>query len=243
MEKFRLLRADEIEVRIKQVAKFGAVALLYKTARTDMDMLDEVVGPENWRKEYREIKGNLYCTLYIRCGDEWVGKEDCGIESRDSGDGNEKKGEASDAFKRAGFCWGIGRELYTAPFICIDLPRKEDDWNGKKIWRLEKNAYLTVSEILYDAARRIAKLVIQNGNKPVYVFPSTAVPAFDAHVDTPEEAALRDEIIQIGVDKGGDRARAVAFAEKLFGNKIPFDNMNMNMLRTVKMKLEAVNAG
>ena len=96
---------------------------------------------------------------------------------------------------------------------------------------------------MYDAARRITKLVIQNGSNPVYVFPSTAVPASDAHVDTPEEAALRDEIIQIGVDKGGDRARTVAFAEKLFGNKIPFDNMNMNMLRTVKMKLEAVNAG
>jgi hypothetical protein len=29
------------------------------------------------------------------------------------------KGEASDAFKRACFKWGLGRELYTAPFIWV----------------------------------------------------------------------------------------------------------------------------
>ena len=30
-----------------------------------------------------------------------------------------EKGEASDAFKRSCFKWGIGIELYTAPFIWI----------------------------------------------------------------------------------------------------------------------------
>ena len=63
--KFRTLRADEIEVKVKQIKSTGFVALLYKTARTDMDMLDETVGPENWQCEYETIKENLYCKIGI----------------------------------------------------------------------------------------------------------------------------------------------------------------------------------
>lgn len=241
---FRVLRADEIEVRVKQVAAYGAVALLYKTARTDMDMLDETVKPENWRNDYRDIKGNLYCTIYIHCGDNgWVGKEDCGIESREDDEGNQKKGEASDAFKRAGFRWGIGRELYTAPYILVDLPREEYEWGNKKYWRLKKAVRLFVSEIEYDENRRITKLVINDKNGPVYTYPQGAMPAAEERKPTPQEIDLRAEIVQIGIDKGGDKERTIAFAERCFGGKVPFDNMNVNMLRTVKMKLEAVNVG
>ena len=118
---FRLLNADEIEVKVKQVTEKGAVALLYKTARTDMALLDETVGAENWQTDYREIKGNMYCGIGIWFDSErgYVWKWNCGTESREDGEGNEKKGEASDAFKRAGTLWGIGRELYTAPFIFL----------------------------------------------------------------------------------------------------------------------------
>ena len=119
---FRPLRADEIEVKVKQVKENKIVALLYKTARTDMDLLDEVVGAENWDCDYREIKGNLYCGIGVVMYDDIaqkIVKWDCGIESREDEEGNEKKGEASDAFKRAGFKWGIGRELYTSPLIEI----------------------------------------------------------------------------------------------------------------------------
>ncbi len=120
MIKFRPLTKDEIEVKVKMVKENGLVALLYKTARTDMDLLDETVGPENWECHYSEIKGNLYCGISVLVdGTRNVTKWDCGIESREDEEGNEKKGEASDAFKRAGFKWGIGRELYTSPFIWI----------------------------------------------------------------------------------------------------------------------------
>lgn len=109
MERFRLLTADDIEVKVKKVQANGAVLLLYKTARTDMDILDESVGAENWTDDYKEIKGNLYCaiSIYEKEKGQWISKWDCGIESREDGDGNEKKGEASDAFKRAGFRWGM----------------------------------------------------------------------------------------------------------------------------------------
>lgn len=148
MEKFRLLTAGDIEVKVKKVTAKGAVLLLYKTARTDMDLLDEAVGAENWECDYREVKGNLYCGIGIRKDEAspFVWKWDCGIESREDDEGNQKKGEASDAFKRAGFKWGIGRELYTSPFIFVGAGDMNIDSQGGKnrtydTFRVEKIAY------------------------------------------------------------------------------------------------------
>lgn len=159
--KFRNLSADEIEVKVKQVKENGLVALLYKTARTDMDLLDETVGAENWTSDYKEIKGNLYCGIAIKCVDEWVWKWDCGIESREDGEGNEKKGEASDAFKRAGFRWGIGRELYTSPFVWIPSAAANIKPKGSGYYSCYDK--FSVEKILYsEDGRRITALSIRN---------------------------------------------------------------------------------
>lgn len=173
MRKFRLLTADEIEVKVKQVREKGAVALIYKTSRVDMDILDETVGAENWQSEFKEIKGNLYCGIGIRDTEtkEWTWKWDCGIESRADGEGNEKKGEASDAFKRAGVQWGIGRELYTSPFIFLPVPTKQDG----KIYKLS-NPFekFEVSYIAYDESGRIAEIAITGENgKEWYRYPTS----------------------------------------------------------------------
>ena len=116
---FRDLRPSEVEARVAQCSEKGASLLLYKTARTDYALLDETVGPERWACDYREVKGNLFCDLSIRFDDGWVTKSNCGTESNMEAE----KGEASDAMKRAGFAWGIGRELYTAPFIWVPADR------------------------------------------------------------------------------------------------------------------------
>ena len=152
---FRALRECEIECKVKQVKENGCVLLLYKTARTDMDLLDETVGPFAWTCEYKEIKGNLYCGIGIRNDGETIWKWDCGIESRQDGEGNEKKGEASDAFKRAGFRWGIGRELYTAPFIWIP---------ADKVTIQNKRTYdkFSVEKIVYGETGEITGLAIRN---------------------------------------------------------------------------------
>jgi hypothetical protein len=172
----RLLNADDIEVKVKQVSAKGAVLLLYKTARTDMDILDEEVGPENWTCDYKEIKGNLYCGIAIRkhIGDpnifEWVWKWDCGIESREDSEGNQRKGEASDAFKRAGFRWGIGRELYSSPFIWIpaDKVTIQTDQRGKA----KTYDKFAVEKIAYDENRKVSGLAIfnQSTGKRVFVW-------------------------------------------------------------------------
>lgn len=172
---FPLLTADQIEVKVKQVTAKGAVLLLYKTARTDMELLDDVVGPMNWAVDYREIKGNLYCGIAILDAerDEWVWKWDCGIESRADGDGNEKKGEASDAFKRAGFKWGVGRELYTSPFTFAKVKTVQ---NGNR-WEMEDRfARFTVKEIDYTG-RAVSHLVItDNRGQVVFSFGKGAMP-------------------------------------------------------------------
>lgn len=172
MEKFRLLEAHEIECRVKKVTAKGAVILLYKTARTDMDMLDEAVGAENWESDYKEIKGNLYAGIGIRLGESApIWKWDCGIESREDTEGNQKKGEASDAFKRAGFKWGIGRELYTSPFIWIPADKmnlSEKEYQGKKAYSTFDT--FSIEKIAYDDKRRISGLAIINDNTEKRVF-------------------------------------------------------------------------
>lgn len=157
----RQLTSNEIEVKVKQITEKGAIVLLYKTARVDMEILDETYGAMNWQCEYETIKDNLYCKIgvYDKEKNQWIWKQDCGIESRADGDGNEKKGEASDAFKRAGFKWGIGRELYTAPFTFLAVPTEQDE---KGRWQLkERFQKFSVDGVWYDGDG-IAALVIKD---------------------------------------------------------------------------------
>ena len=137
MDKIRALRADEIEFRVGQVTEKGVSLLLYKDARCDKRILDETFGINGWANVYSEIKGNLYCSimLYDEKTGMWIQKQDCGVESNTE----KEKGEASDAFKRAGFNVGIGRELYTKIFIFVQTPTKLKSTlnNGKKIYELE----------------------------------------------------------------------------------------------------------
>ena len=117
MKQFRALTAGDIECRVSTVSDNGCSLLLYKDARCDMKILDETVGAENWKRSHELINGNLFCnvSLWDEGKKEWVTKQDVGTESYTE----KEKGQASDAFKRACFNWGIGRELYTAPFIWI----------------------------------------------------------------------------------------------------------------------------
>lgn len=128
--KFRDLKAEEVECRIASISKTGngLSLLLYKDARVDQNILDETVGPENWQRDHKELKGNIYCGIGIWDKDKhmWITKWDAGKESNTEAE----KGEASDSFKRAGFNWGIGRELYTSPFIWIPSAKCKIE-NGK----------------------------------------------------------------------------------------------------------------
>ena len=113
----RDLLASEIECRVLSVGKQGNgfSMLLYKDARCDMAILDETFGCLGWKREHSLNNHNCTVSVYDSEAKQWVGKEDTGTESNTE----QKKGLASDSFKRACFNWGIGRELYTAPFVWI----------------------------------------------------------------------------------------------------------------------------
>jgi len=156
MKEFKIpyLTAEDIECRPQQinVAKKGVSILLYKNARCDMRILDQTFGPLGWQREHYECKGNLFCKVGVKTEDgEWIWKSDCGTESNTE----PEKGEASDSFKRACFNWGIGRELYTAPFIWINLDDSEIP-NGKLTTKFK------IKEISYTDGR-ISKFVIVDG--------------------------------------------------------------------------------
>lgn len=127
---FRALRADEIDVRVSTVSAKGASLLLYKDARVDMNILDEVFGPFGWKRTHQLIGDRLYCTVEVWDGEkqQWISKQDVGTESYTE----KEKGQASDSFKRACFNIGIGRELYTAPFIWVPSDKFQiSEKNGK----------------------------------------------------------------------------------------------------------------
>ena len=152
MRKFRLLKADEIECRVSQISKKGTglQLLLYKTARTDAALLDEAY-PDQWQCDFKALDGKMYGGIGIKINNEWLWRWDCGSESNMEAE----KGEASDAFKRAGFKWGIGTELYSSPFIWIEAEDCTID-NGKCYDRFR------VANIGYDANERIVALDIDN---------------------------------------------------------------------------------
>lgn len=164
MKPFRTLHADEIDVRVAQINAKGCSLLLYKNARVDMDLLDETVGAMNWQREHFRDNANCAVSIYDADKREWVRKEDTGTESNTEAE----KGLASDSFKRACVNWGIGRELYTAPFIWIKAGdvEIEDGYGGKK----KTNDKFSVKDIEYDQNRRISKLVIYNEKKRKTVF-------------------------------------------------------------------------
>lgn len=127
---FRDLKPDEIDVRLATVKENGVSLLLYKDARVDQNILDETYGAFGWQREHKELKGNIYCgiSIFDKEKGQWVIKWDCGKKSFSEAE----KGEASDSFKRAGFNWGIGRELYTSPFIWIPSDKCNiQETNGK----------------------------------------------------------------------------------------------------------------
>ena len=165
MKPFRTLRADEIDCRIATVKQSGITLLLYKDARCDMNILDETVGPLNWQRSHSRENANCTVSIWDDERKQWVSKEDTGTESFTE----KEKGLASDSFKRACFNWGIGRELYTAPFIFVKSGdcKVESKRSGSGY---TCNDHFYVSDIGYDDNRVINRLQIrhQKSNKVVF---------------------------------------------------------------------------
>lgn len=158
----RLLKANEIECRVSVINGKGLSLLLYKDARVDQRILDETFGAFGWKRSHQCIDGNLYCTVEIfdKETGQWIAKQDVGT----MGYTEKEKSQASDSFKRACFNWGIGRELYSAPFIWVSADKVSiqiREGNDK-----EKRYYCSdrffVDSIKYNEDREISGIVVKN---------------------------------------------------------------------------------
>ena len=160
---FRKLYPNEIDCRVASITEEGSLMLLlYKDARVDQKILDEVFGIFGWQRSHEIIGGNLYCTVSVKNPEtgEWISKQDVGVESATE----KEKGQASDSFKRACFNLGIGRELYSAPTIWVS---KGDYTVNKKGSTYDR---FTVQDIGYDKDGNISKLTIYNTKLKKVVF-------------------------------------------------------------------------
>lgn len=182
----RLLDADEIECRAAIVNEKGLSLLLYKDARVDQRILDETFGAFGWKRSHQSINGNLYCTVEIRDREtgEWVAKQDVGT----TGYAEKEKSQASDSFKRACFNWGIGRELYSAPFIWVPAGKVKI---GSRDGKYYCNEHFEVRSIAYNDSREIESLVVVNdkGN-PVYEWKAKDRDALQPKVESISEQQL-----------------------------------------------------
>lgn len=191
MCKVRLLRAEEIDCRAQQTKKEGCSLLLYKDARCDMAILDETYGEMNWQRSHEFKNGKCYCSISVWDVDkkEWIRKEDVGVPSNTEGE----KGEASDSFKRAAVNFGIGRELYSAPFIWVKLADGETTLNAKtNKYQVAPSLSFRVAEIGYNSLREIDHLVIvDNKGKTRFTFGQKVVtnPTVPKEIDDAQRAA------------------------------------------------------
>lgn len=201
--KFRLLRPDEIEVRVGTINEKGATLLLYKDARVDMNILDE--SGEIWKREHFSVNNNLFCrvSIYSKEISDWVEREDVGVESNTEA----TKGEASDSFKRACFNWGIGRELYTAPFTWIAAD-KYSSFKNPKTGKLATYDKFSVKTIGYDEERRVItslEIVNDKTNQTVFTYglkverqPAKQASGADQEVLARAKAKINSELGFIG---------------------------------------------
>jgi len=120
----------DIEWRIQQAGesngkKWGMV-LAYITNRAIMERLDEVFGVGGWQNEYQPMNdGGIICGIKAKVDDEWIVKYD----GADKTAIEATKGGLSNAMKRAGVQWGIGRYLYRldTTFVTLEQGRPDND--------------------------------------------------------------------------------------------------------------------
>lgn len=161
---FRDLKAAEIDVRIATCSEKGVSLLLYKDARVDQDILDETVGAMNWQRKHLRDNANCIVEIWDSEKSQWVSKEDTGTESNTE----KEKGLASDSFKRACFNWGIGRELYTSPFIWIGADKCNIYLNDKGKYACKDNFKVEAIEITDKVITGLS--IINQKNDRVFVY-------------------------------------------------------------------------
>lgn len=117
----------EYRWRVQSYSKSSPTAscVAYIDARDVQNLLDRVVGPENWQSDFYSVNNTMLCKLSIRVNGEWISKSDAGSESNIE----KEKGQVSDCLKRAAVNFGIGRFLYEIPIKFVRTNEPKTDKN------------------------------------------------------------------------------------------------------------------
>jgi hypothetical protein len=162
MANIRQLKPKEISCRVQQISEKGLSLLLYVTSRAGQNLLDEIYGPLGWQRTHTIIGNELYCTISVWDDNKklWVNKQDVGKESFTE----KEKGRASDSFKRACVNFGIGRELYSAPYIWISSEAVTLKEVKSKNGDIKYTTYdkFSVKSIIYNDMNEIDSIEIIN---------------------------------------------------------------------------------
>jgi hypothetical protein len=253
----RPLDISDVDFRVQSINNGGyATILAYKDARVDMNRLDEVCGIGYWKRDFKEISGKLYCgvAVYNKEISEWIWKWDVGTESMTEA----TKGLASDAFKRACFNLGIGRELYDYPVISVKLNDNEwtkDGGRPKQTYNLHIRDWKWYSEftdgkITFIAAKdENGKVRFKWGvmkpkqEEPEYKAAAAPEVTPEAIVEAPVEAVVQvtAPVVEEGNVQGllkqeaephdYQREQAIAMYEEMFGKK---PHHKMSTLRIIE---------
>lgn len=187
---FRRLRADEIDVRLGTVDRYGFSLLLYKDARCDQRVLDETFTPWGWQKETRKEGETFISRVLIQGPDgDWIYKEGAGS----AGNFEPEKSAESDSFKRACFAWGLGRDLYTAPRIHLNAKTYQE---GRRYFlENSSDAYgWRVHRIEYDDAG-ISALELEKDGTVHFRWAKDPTEATRADTITAKQAETLEKII------------------------------------------------
>jgi len=232
----RLLKENEIEVRVGTINEKGATLLLYKDARVDMNILDE--SGLKWKRSHELINGNLFCTISIWDEDikEWISRQDVGVESNTE----KEKGQASDAFKRAGFNFGIGRELYTAPFTWISADKYSSFINPKTNKPSTYDKF-SVTKIGYNENKEISELEIINVKTGAIVSTFNDKPAEKPYWKK-EKESVENVIDMINVDDGAPTDDQINEIRVLATRKGTPEKLIQARLKTITTKDQADEA-
>ena len=188
------LKKEDVECRVGTVSAKSFSVLLYKTARVDAERLDNVFGVNWQRKHYVDARQNVVCavSIYNTENGVWITREDVGSESFS----DKQKGAYSDSFKRAGFAWGIGRELYQAPFIYISCETLEKTDNGKKSYEIAKkdDKGVIIADKFYANNLKVTQYEFFNGKFNIQIQDKTNKVVFSIREFQPEGLAKDSEV-------------------------------------------------
>ena len=185
--KFRALHAEEIECKATVIGSQVEIAL-HCRAETCTNLLNEVVGPMDWEKEYTNNNRNCIVRIWDSEKQRMISKEDCGGGQTEV---EGLKGQASNGFKRVcALGWGLGIELYSQPEIRI--PLTDDNSTVDK----HNNAVVCeryhVSKIEYTEDKKIASVTIADSKNNI-VWPYVEEPLKDSDSDAGIDSEVKDE--------------------------------------------------